>query len=210
MDILRSHFANQPAAKALGLKRSAFSYIHKDGACPGCKGLGEVRIPMDFFGDLWSPCEACQGLRYRPEVLACRVNGHSMGDVLQWSVTAAASHFAELPKLRGILALLQEVGLGHLRLGQECNTLSGGEAQRLRLAKTLLQKGQGRRLFLLDEPSTGLHFEDVSRLLKLFRRLTDAGHTLVYIEHHPLLIALADRKVELGPGAGAEGGRLLG
>ena len=210
MDLLRSHFAKQPAAKALGLKRTAFSYIHKDGACPQCKGLGEVRIPMDFFGDLWSPCEACQGLRFRPEVLACKVNGHSIGDVLQWSVAAAATHYEALPKIQVILALLQEVGLGHLRLGQPCSTLSGGEAQRLRLAKTLLQKGDAKRLFLLDEPSTGLHVADVSRLVNLFRKLTDAGHTLVFVEHHPLLIALADRKVELGPGAGVEGGSLVG
>ncbi|MCL4109389.1 UNVERIFIED_CONTAM: hypothetical protein GTU68_033214 [Idotea baltica] len=209
MDVLRSHFAKQPEAKALGLKRSAFSYLHKDGACPQCKGLGETRIPMDFFGDLWSPCEACQGLRFRPEVLACRVEGHSIGEVLQWSVAAALAYFASLPKLKDILDLLQEVGLGHLRLGQASNTLSGGETQRLKLAKTLVQKGNGPRLFLLDEPSTGLHVEDVSRLVKLFRRLTDAGHTVVYIEHHPVLIALADRVVELGPGAGVEGGNLM-
>jgi excinuclease ABC subunit A len=209
MDPLRSHFAKQATAKAQGLKRSAFSYIHKDGACPQCKGLGEVRISLDFFGDLWSPCEACQGLRFRPEVLACQVNGHSIGDVLQMSVAAAASHFEALPQFQAILALLQEVGLGHLRLGQPCNTLSGGEAQRLQLARTLLQKGQGRRLFLLDEPSTGLHVEDVSRLVKLFRKLTDAGHTLVYVEHHPVLIALADGTVELGPGAGGDGGGLV-
>ncbi len=210
MDPLRSHYAKQPAAKALGLKRSAFSYLHKDGACPQCKGLGEVRIPMDFFGDLWSTCEACHGMRYRPEVLACQVNGHSIGDVLQWSVAAAASHYEALPKLQSILGLLEEVGLGHLRLGQPCSTLSGGEAQRLRLARTLLQEADGRHLFLLDEPSTGLHVEDISRLVKLFRRLTDAGHTLVYVEHHPVLIALADRKVELGPGAGVDGGNLVG
>lgn len=208
LDPLRSHFAKQTSAKALGLKRSAFSYIHKDGACPQCKGLGEIRIPMDFFGDLWSPCEACQGLRYRPEVLACRVDGHSIGDVLQWSVAGATSRFEKLAKFQAILTLLQAVGLGHLRLGQPCSTLSGGEAQRLRLAHTLLQEAQGQRLFLLDEPSTGLHIEDVSRLVKLFRSLTEAGHTLVYVEHHPVLIALADQQVELGPGAGAEGGRL--
>ena len=210
MDPLRSHFAKQPEAKTLGLKRSAFSYIHKDGACPRCKGLGETRIPMDFFGDLWSTCEACQGLRYKPEVLACKVDGHSIGDVLQWSIQAAASHFEAFPKFSAILTLLEKVGLGHLRLGQSCTTLSGGEAQRLRLASTLLQKGTGQRLFLLDEPSTGLHIQDVTRLVKLFRKLTDAGHTLVYVEHHPLLIALADRKIELGPGAGVEGGNLMG
>lgn len=209
MDVLRSHFAKHPAAKALGLKRSAFSYLHKDGACPDCKGLGETRIPMDFFGDLWSPCETCQGLRFRPEVLACRVEDHSIGEVLQWSIATAAVHFEAISKLKATLDLLEEVGLGHLRLGQACSTLSGGEAQRLRLAKTFVQKGNGHSLFLLDEPSTGLHFEDVSRLVDLFRRLTDAGHTVVYIEHHPVLIASANRIVELGPGAGVKGGSLV-
>ena len=209
MEGLRAYFAGSREAKALGLKKSAFSYQHKDGQCPECKGAGQLRTALDFLGDVWVPCEGCGGARYRAEVLACKLGGRNIAEALDLEVSEALTAFAQQKKVSGTLATLVDVGLGHLRLAQSCKTLSGGEAQRLKLSLQLLEKGKGESIYLFDEPSAGLHAQDVGQLLHLFTNLARQGHTVLYIEHHPAMIAAAEQVMELGPGAGAEGGRLV-
>lgn len=209
MEPLRTLFAATPGAKATGLNKSAFSYLHKSGMCPECKGAGVLRTPLDFLGDVQTPCEACKGQRYRPEVLAVRYEGQSIADLLACTVAEGLEIFGDHRKLGPLLKLLAEVGLGHLQLGQSCVTLSGGEAQRLKLARELADPGGKCNLYLLDEPTTGLHFADVEVLIELFRKMVNAGHTVLVIAHHPMLVAAAAQVLTLGPGGGAAGGRIV-
>jgi excinuclease ABC subunit A len=202
-------FAGSPEAKAAGLKKSAFSYLHKDGMCPDCKGMGQQKTALDFLGDIWTPCETCSGQRFQPKVLACVVNGLHIGNWLQLHVSEALERTKQQPKLHAVLAALSEVGLGHLLLGQSCKTLSGGEAQRLKLALELIHHRKGRNLYLFDEPSAGLHAQDVAHLLGLFEKMAADGHTILYIEHHPAMVAAANQVVVLGPDGGNAGGELL-
>jgi excinuclease ABC subunit A len=181
------------------------------GRCEVCEGAGHVQVEMVFLADVFVPCEACGGTRYRRDVLDVRIQGHSIHDVLQWTVEEAIARFRHQPRLGTALWHLQQVGLGYLRLGQPATTLSGGEAQRLKIARELAQAGKrdGRRLYILDEPTTGLHLDDVRVLIQVLDRLVDAGHTVVVIEHHLDVIKRADWVVDLGPDAGPDGGQVV-
>lgn len=200
-------FAQTEGAKSLGLKKADFSYQSKKGKCPQCAGLGKLKTSMDFMSDIWLSCDACSGLRYNESVLSCLYKGLSIGAVLQLTIQEAINFFAT-PEILRQLHILDRVGIGHLQLGQDGNTLSGGEAQRLKLAQALLQKRSGKTLFLFDEPSTGLHYFDLLKLLSVFEALVDEGNTVLFIEHNTVLIERADHLVTLGPGSGDDGGEV--
>jgi excinuclease ABC subunit A len=210
-DEVRELFADQPLARARGYTPATFSFNTGGGRCDQCEGAGQVQVEMVFLADVFVPCDACGGTRFRREVLDVRIQGHSVHDVLQWTVTEAMHRFHHQPRLGASLWQLQQVGLGYLRLGQPATTLSGGEAQRLKIARELIQAGRrgGRKLYLLDEPTTGLHLDDVRVLIGVLDRLVDAGHTVLVIEHHMDLVKRADWVLDLGPEAGPAGGRLV-
>jgi excinuclease ABC subunit A len=210
-DEIRELFAAQPLARQRRYSSSTFSFNMPGGRCEECEGAGHVQVEMVFLADVFVPCEACGGSRYKREVLDVRITGHSIHDVLQWTVEEAIARFRHQPKLGTALWHLQQVGLGYLRLGQPATTLSGGEAQRLKIARELIQAGkrEGRKLYILDEPTTGLHLDDVRVLMQVLDRLVDAGHTVVVIEHHLDVIKRADWIVDLGPEAGQGGGRVV-
>jgi excinuclease ABC subunit A len=202
LDRIRDVFANETGRSA-----SDFTFNRAEGACPDCEGMGSVAIGLSYLAPIWIPCEACDGRRYRPEVLEATWAGLSIADVLALSVDEAGALFAEHPSVMRILQPLQEVGLGYLTLGQPSPSLSGGEAQRVRLAREVAKARSGE-LLLLDEPTTGLHPGDLDRLLAVLDRLTDSGCTVVVVEHQPDVIAAADWRIDLGPGGGPDGGRL--
>ena len=210
-DEIRELFAAQPLARQRKYTRRTFSFNLPGGRCEACEGAGHVQVEMVFLADVFVPCEACGGTRYRREVLDVRIQGHSIHDVLQWTVDEAITRFRHQPKLGAALWQLQQVGLGYLRLGQPATTLSGGEAQRLKIARELAQAGkrEGRKLYILDEPTTGLHLDDVRVLIQVLDRLVDAGHTVVVIEHHLDVVKRADWVIDLGPEAGDAGGRVV-
>jgi excinuclease ABC subunit A len=210
-DEIRELFAAQPLSRQRKYSPSTFSFNMPGGRCEECEGAGHVLVEMVFLADVFVPCEACGGSRYRREVLDVRIQGQSIHDVLQWTVDEAIARFRHQPKLGTALWHLQQVGLGYLRLGQPATTLSGGEAQRLKIARELIQAGkrEGRKLYILDEPTTGLHLDDVRVLIQVLDRLVDAGHTVVVIEHHLDVIKRADWIVDLGPEAGDAGGRVV-
>jgi len=208
-DRLRELFAATPASREIGFGKKHFSLNAKGGRCEACEGLGRTRVSMDFLPDVWVPCEECGGRRYGPAALACRVDGRSLADVLDMTATDAGVSFAAEPDVANRLRVLEDLGLGYLRLGQAARTLSGGERQRLALAAELMREAAGPTLFLFDEPTTGLHVDDVARLLRVLDRLVHAGHTVVVVEHHLDVIAAADWVVDLGPEGGAGGGRLV-
>jgi excinuclease ABC subunit A len=210
-DEVRELFASQPLARQRGYTPATFSFNMEGGRCEECEGSGYIQVEMVFLADVFVPCEACGGSRFKREVLDVRIHGQSVHDVLQWSVDEAITRFRHQPKLGTALWHLQQVGLGYLRLGQPATTLSGGEAQRLKIARELLSAGKkrGRRLYLLDEPTTGLHLDDVRVLIQVLDRLVDAGHTVLVIEHHLDVIKRADWVIDMGPGAGTEGGRVV-
>jgi len=210
-DEVRELFASQPLARQRGYTPATFSFNMEGGRCEECEGSGYIQVEMVFLADVFVPCEACGGSRFKREVLDVRIHGQSVHDVLQWSVEEAIARFRHQPKLGAALWHLQQVGLGYLRLGQPATTLSGGEAQRLKIARELLSAGKkrGQRLYLLDEPTTGLHLDDVRVLIQVLDRLVDAGHTVLVIEHHLDVIKRADWVIDMGPGAGSEGGRVV-
>jgi excinuclease ABC subunit A len=210
-DEIRELFAAHPLSRQRKYTSATFSFNMPGGRCDQCEGAGHVQVEMVFLADVFVPCEACGGTRYRREVLDVRLHGKSIHDVLQWTVEEAIGRFRHQPKLGTALWHLQQVGLGYLRLGQPATTLSGGEAQRLKIARELAQAGKrdGRKLYILDEPTTGLHLDDVRVLIQVLDRLVDAGHTVVIIEHHLDVIKRADWVVDLGPEAGPEGGRVI-
>ncbi len=212
-EAIRGLFADSPGAMALGLRRQDFSTSDPGGRCEACEGRGRTRVSMDFLPDVWMTCEDCGGTCYSPAALSCLVGGRSIAGVLALSVDDAHTFFADGPRGGGAivaaLAALREVGLGYMRVGQPTRTMSGGERQRLALANALLARGRGRTLYLCDEPTTGLHADDVERLLEVFDRLIDAGHTVVAVEHNLDLIARADWVIDLGPEGGPGGGRLV-
>src|SRR6058998_1871825 len=215
-DELRALFAAEPLARARGFTASTFSFNVAGGRCEACEGAGHVLVEMVFLANVFVPCDICQGKRFKPEVLAVKLDGSSIHDVLDWTVDHALQRFHRQPRLARALWLLQQVGLGYLRLGQPATTLSGGEAQRLKIARELAlagaRAGRGRgnrKLYILDEPTTGLHLDDVRTLCKVLDRLVDAGHTVLVIEHHLDVIKRADWVIDLGPGAGADGGRIV-
>jgi len=209
LPLIGSWFARSPEAKAAGLSRAAFSYTSPRGRCPACKGLGREAVGLELLADAWLPCERCHGSRYRGEVAAVRVDGLGIVDALGLSIAEAAARFAGEARLVSRLTALERLGLGYLRLDQPTPTLSGGERRRLRLALAILDSGEGMTLFLLDEPSAGLHPEDRGRLLALLDELVTAGHTVVMVEHDPRMLVRCDHIVELGPHGGPGGGRIV-
>lgn len=207
--VLRSLFAKTPLAKVRGYSPGRFSFNVSGGRCERCKGDGVIRLDMQFMSDVYVECPSCQGRRYNRETLEVRYRGLNIAEVLDLTIDEARDALSRNPAILAKLDLLREVGLGYLRLGQSATTLSGGEAQRLKLAIELSRREQGRTLYLLDEPTTGLHWDDIGRLIDVLYRLRDAGNTILVIEHDLDLIRLADWVVELGPGGGSAGGRLL-
>ena len=192
-----------------GYSARRFSFNQAGGRCEACDGAGQKRIEMHFLPDVWITCEACGGARYTAETLAVAFHGKTIADVLNLSVSAALELFTNVPRIRRILKTLADVGLGYISLGQAAPTLSGGEAQRVKLAAELARPDTGKTLYILDEPTTGLHFDDVRKLLDVIHRLADLGNTVVVIEHNLEVIKTADWVIDLGPEAGAAGGDLV-
>src|SRR4030095_16952911 len=209
-DHVRDLFAELPASKVRGFGPGRFSFNAGLGACFHCAGQGATQVEMHFLSDVWVPCEVCGGKRFDRETLSLLYKGMSVGDILELEVRQALDLFENHPRARAILESLTSVGLGYIKLGQPSNTLSGGEAQRLKIAAELLERGQAGGTFsTLDEPTTGLHFEDVKRLVGVFQSLVEGGNTLVVIEHHLDVIRAADWVIDLGPAAGEAGGPIL-
>jgi excinuclease ABC subunit A len=208
-DPIRELFAATKDARARGLSASHFSFNVPGGRCEACQGEGEVRVEMQFLADVFVPCDQCDGKRFKPQVLEVKYRGRSIHQVLDLTVREALSFFSSSPKVLRRLQVLDEIGLGYLRLGQPATTLSGGEAQRIKIAAHLSSHGGERLLYVLDEPTTGLHFDDIAKLLTAFRKLLEAGHTLLVIEHNLDVIKTADYVVDLGPEGGEEGGEIV-
>lgn len=208
-DDLRALFASVPESKARGYSPGRFSFNVPGGRCEACKGDGQIKIEMHFLPDIYVPCEVCGGKRYNRETLEVRYRNKTIADVLDMSVTEALAFFGNIPQIKRKLQTLYDVGLGYVRLGQPATTLSGGEAQRVKLAKELHRKQTGKTFYILDEPTTGLHFEDVRQLVDVLQRLVDAGNTVLVIEHNLDVIKVADRIVDLGPEGGNGGGRIV-
>ncbi|NBX34037.1 excinuclease ABC subunit A [bacterium] len=209
MDLLRDLWSALPLAKARGYGAGRFSFNVRGGRCETCAGEGSVALDMQFLGEAFVECPSCAGRRFNRETLEVRFKGLSIAEALELTVKDAAEFFRAQPRLAEKLRMLEEVGLGYLKLGQPANTLSGGEAQRLKLAAELARRDHTGRLYVLDEPTTGLHWDDIAKLLALLGRLRDAGATLIVIEHHPDVIRAADWVLELGPEGGAQGGQLV-
>ncbi len=208
-DLVRELFSKLPEAKVRGYTPGRFSFNLAGGRCEACEGAGQKRIEMHFLPDVWVTCEACGGSRYTAETLAVKYRGRTIADVLDMKVDAALELFAGVPKIRRILQTLHDVGLGYVALGQAAPTLSGGEAQRVKLAAELARPDTGRTLYILDEPTTGLHLDDTRKLLDVVHRLADLGNTVIIIEHNLEVIKTADWLIDLGPEAGAAGGRII-
>jgi excinuclease ABC subunit A len=208
-DEIRSAFAGLPEARMYGYGKGRFSFNVSGGRCDACNGDGQKKIEMHFLADVYVRCEVCRGKRYNDATLKVKYRGHSIADVLGMTVDAALDLFTAVPKIHRILATLQDVGLGYIHLGQPSPTLSGGEAQRIKLSRELAKRATGHTLYVLDEPSTGLHFDDISKLLTVVNRLVDSGNTVVMIEHNLHIIKTADRILDLGPEGGAGGGEIV-
>jgi excinuclease ABC subunit A len=206
---IRDWFAELPESRARGYKPGRFSFNVKGGRCEACQGDGVLKIEMHFLPDVFVTCDTCKGKRYNRETLEVKFRGKSIADVLDMTVDEALPFFAAVPKIHDRLSLLARVGLGYIRLGQQATTLSGGEAQRIKLAKELARRATGRTLYILDEPTTGLHFEDIRKLLEVLHALVDAGNTIIVIEHNLEVIKTADHIIDIGPEGGAGGGRII-
>jgi excinuclease ABC subunit A len=206
---IRDWFTALPESKARGYKPGRFSFNVKGGRCETCQGDGVIKIEMHFLPDVYVKCDACHGHRYNRETLEVKYKDKSIADVLEMTVEDAAKFFIKNPVIYEKLHALEEVGLSYIKLGQSATTLSGGEAQRVKLAKELSKRATGRTLYILDEPTTGLHTDDVSKLLKVLHRLVEAGNTMIVIEHNLDVIKTADWIVDIGPGGGARGGELV-
>lgn len=210
LDDIRELLAELPESKLRSFSAGHFSFNVKEGSCSYCSGMGAVRIDMDFMEDAYIECPQCKGQRFDPEILAIRYKGKNIHDILEQSVDASLELFENIPTIRKKLEVLQKVGLGYLKLGQSSTTLSGGEAQRVKLAKELVRPSTTQTLYILDEPTTGLHFYDIERLIHVLQELVNKGSTVLVIEHNLDLIKTADWIIDLGPGAGQEGGRIIG
>ncbi|MFP4331997.1 MAG: excinuclease ABC subunit UvrA [Campylobacterales bacterium] len=209
MDEVRNLFSSTKEAKLRGYKPGRFSFNVKGGRCEKCQGEGEIKIEMHFLPDIMVNCDMCKGKRYNPQTLEIKFKGKSIADILQMSVEEAMEFFAPVPKIKAILQTLSDVGLGYITLGQNATTLSGGEAQRIKLSKELSKKETGNTLYILDEPTTGLHFADVDRLTKVLHHLVDLGNTVIIIEHSMDIIKNSDYIIDLGPEGGNRGGKLV-
>ena len=208
-DLIRDLLAKLPLSRQRGYTASRFSFNLRGGRCERCEGAGRMKIEMHFLPDGWVTCHSCQGKRFNRETLEVLYKGHNIADLLACSIDEAASLFQPIPKAANLLSILQELGLGYLTLGQPAHTLSGGEAQRLKLAFELARPANSPTLYLFDEPTTGLHCSDVELLLRAFRRLRDAGHSLLIVEHHLDVIAASDWIIDLGPDGGSRGGQII-
>jgi excinuclease ABC subunit A len=208
-DHIRQLFSQTPESKLRGYKPGRFSFNVKGGRCETCKGDGQIKIEMHFLPDVYVPCEACRGKRYNRDTLEVWYKGRNIAEVLEMSVEDAVVFFANVPRIARRLRALDEVGLGYIKLGQPATTLSGGEAQRVKLASELSKVATGKTLYILDEPTTGLHFSDIEKLLEMLQRLVDQGNTVVVIEHNLDVVKSADWIVDLGPEGGEEGGAIV-
>jgi excinuclease ABC subunit A len=206
---IREWFAELPEAKVRGYAPGRFSFNVKGGRCEACQGDGLIKIEMHFLPDVYVTCDVCKGKRYNRETLEVHFKGKSIADVLDMTVEEGAEFFKAVPSIREKLELLKQVGLGYIHLGQQATTLSGGEAQRIKLAKELSKRATGRTLYILDEPTTGLHFEDVRKLLEVVHTLVDQGNTVVVIEHNLEVIKTADWIIDIGPEGGSGGGQIV-
>ncbi|MBS4913727.1 MAG: excinuclease ABC subunit UvrA [Veillonella sp.] len=209
-DSIRELYSQTPEAKIRGYKQGRFSFNVRGGRCEACRGDGIIKIEMHFLPDVYVPCEVCKGARYNRETLEVKYKGKSIADVLDMVVDEAVDFFKAIPKIHRKLVTLQEVGLGYIRLGQPATTLSGGEAQRVKLATELARRSTGKTLYILDEPTTGLHAEDIRKLLDVLQKLVDGGDTVVVIEHNLDVIKTADHIIDLGPEGGTRGGTIVG
>ena len=208
-DHIRNLFANLEESKIYGYQAGRFSFNVKGGRCESCQGAGVIKVEMHFLPDVFVTCESCKGRRFNEATLRVRYRGHNISDVLSMTVDQGVDLFENIPNVHRILRTLQDVGLGYIRLGQSATTLSGGEAQRVKLSRELAKRSRGNTLYLLDEPTTGLHFDDIHKLLKVLRRIVEAGNTVIIIEHNLDIIRCADHVVDIGPEGGAEGGQVL-
>ena len=206
---IRNLFVNLPEAKIRGYKPGRFSFNVTGGRCEACGGNGYKTIEMNFLPDVLVPCEVCHGKRYNRETLEVRFKGKSIADVLDMTINRAVEFFENVPQILNKIKVLQEVGLGYIKLGQPSTTLSGGESQRVKLATELSKRDTGKTLYILDEPTTGLHFEDIRVLMTVLNRLVDKGNTVIVIEHNLDVIKLADYIIDMGPEGGRGGGQLL-
>ena len=205
---IRLLFVNLPEAKIRGYKPGRFSFNVKGGRCEACNGNGYKTIEMNFLPDVMVPCEVCHGKRYNRETLEVRYKGKSIADVLEMTVNQAVEFFENVPDILRKIKTIQDVGLGYIKLGQPSTTLSGGESQRVKLATELSKKDTGRTLYILDEPTTGLHFEDIRILMDVLQKLVDRGNTVVVIEHNLDVIKMADHIIDIGPEGGKAGGTI--
>jgi excinuclease ABC subunit A len=206
---IRTLFAATPESQIRGYKAGRFSFNISGGRCESCGGAGIKTIEMNFLPDVYVRCDSCDGKRYTRETLEIRFKGKSINDVLEMTIEEALTFFDKIPKINRILETLNSVGLGYIKLGQASTTLSGGEAQRIKLAAELAKKATGKTIYILDEPSTGLHFEDIKLLLSVLQRLVDEGNTVVVIEHNLDMIKVADYIVDLGLEGGKNGGEII-
>ncbi|MEG1517761.1 MAG: excinuclease ABC subunit UvrA, partial [Raoultibacter sp.] len=208
-DDIRSLFASTQESKAHGYAPGRFSFNVSGGRCEACKGDGQIKIEMHFLPDVYVPCEVCGGKRYNRETLQITYRGKNVYDVLEMTVDEALAFFENIPSLKRKLQTLHDVGLGYIRLGQPATTLSGGEAQRVKLSSELQKRQTGKTFYILDEPTTGLHFEDVRQLLIVLQRLVEGGNTVLIIEHNLDVIKSADNVIDLGPEGGDRGGEIV-
>jgi excinuclease ABC subunit A len=208
-DAIREAFASTREAQARGYNASHFSFNVPGGRCDVCEGDGTVTVEMQFLADVELVCEECKGARFKSSILDVKYRGKNIHEVLNMTVREAMAFFAHSNRIAGKLKVLDDVGLGYLRLGQSATTLSGGEAQRVKLASYLARSAGGHTLYIFDEPTTGLHFDDINKLLSSFRRLLEAGASLIVIEHNLDVIKTADLIIDLGPEGGDEGGRIV-
>ena len=208
-DLIRDLFAATPDAKARGYKKGRFSFNVKGGRCEACSGDGIIKIEMHFLPDVYVPCEVCKGRRYNRETLEVKYKGKNIYDVLDMTVEEAMHFFENVPSIRRKMETLYDVGLSYIRLGQPSTTLSGGEAQRIKLATELSKRSTGKTIYILDEPTTGLHFADVHKLTGILHRLTEDGNTVIVIEHNLDVIKTADYIIDIGPEGGDKGGTVI-
>ena len=208
-DQIRDLFASTADAKAKGYKKGRFSFNVKGGRCEACSGDGIIKIEMHFLPDVYVPCEVCGGKRYNRETLEVKYKGKSIYDVLDMTVEEALKFFENVPSIYRKIQTLNDVGLSYIKLGQPSTTLSGGEAQRIKLATELSRRGTGKTIYILDEPTTGLHFADVHKLVEILRKLTEDGNTVVVIEHNLDVIKIADYIIDIGPEGGDKGGTIV-
>jgi excinuclease ABC subunit A len=206
---IRDLFSNLQESKLRGYKPGRYSFNVKGGRCEACSGDGIIKIEMHFLPDVYVECEVCKGARYNRETLEVHYKGKSIADVLAMTVSQALEFMGAIPRIKNKLKTLEEVGLGYITLGQSATTLSGGEAQRVKLSKELSKRSTGRTIYILDEPTTGLHFHDIAKLLDVLHKLVDAGNTIVIIEHNLDVIKTADWIIDLGPEGGDRGGEII-